>query len=96
MRKKTMKKEWHNELIALFKKMKSANELDEFLKDLLTENEYREMIIRIQIVKMLAQGKTHRYISRSLGVGVATVERGVKELDDPHGSFSKIFKKTAK
>lgn len=93
MKKKTIKKDWQDELLSLFAKMKSRGELDEFLRDLLTESEYRDVIIRVQIVKMLSQNKTHRYISRELGVGVATVERGVKELNDPKGSFSKIFKK---
>lgn len=94
MREKKIKKEWRDELIALFGKMKSSDKLDAFLKDLLTESEYRDVIIRVQIVKLLSQNKTHRYISRQLGVGVATVERGVKELNDPQGSFYKIFKKT--
>ena len=93
MKKKTIKKDWQDELLSLFAKMKSRGELDEFLRDLLTESEYRDVIIRVQIVKMLSQNKTHRYISRELGVGVATVERGVKELNDSKGSFSKIFKK---
>lgn len=93
MKKKTIKKEWRDELLSLFAKMKSSEALDEFLRDLLTDSEYRDVIIRVQIVKMLSQNKTHRYISRELGVGVATVERGAKELNDAKGSFSKIFKK---
>ena len=56
--------------------------LDDFLKDILTPAEYREIANRLQILKLLNKGFSHREIAETLGVGIATVERGARVLVD--------------
>lgn len=56
--------------------------LDDFLKDILTPAEYREIAKRVQILKLLGQRLPHREIADKLGVGIATVERGSRVLVD--------------
>ena len=60
----------------------------EFLVGLLTQKEIEELPKRIQIVKMLKQGVPQHTIAQKLGVGVATVTRGSKEIQN--GKFSNI------
>jgi len=60
--------------------IKAAHELKEFLKGLLTEKEVRDLARRIEIVRMLKKQIPQHEIARKLGVGIATVTRGSKEL----------------
>lgn len=85
---------YKRELRLLISKVaKNDTSTDALLKDLLTPKEYDECAVRLQIIKMLAEGKTHRDISKKLKVGVATVNRGARELSDKNGLFSKVFLK---
>ena len=76
------------ELVEAFLKNKSASEMFDFLKGILTPKEFDEMVTRLQIVKLLKKGLPHQEIARRLGVGVATVTRGSRELRI--GRFSKV------
>lgn len=60
----------------------------EFLLALLTQKEIEELPKRIEIVKMLKRGVPQHTIAQKLGVGVATVTRGSKEVQK--GRFSNI------
>ncbi len=50
------------------------------LEGLLTPSEMSEISKRLQIARLLKQGKTQREVARELGVGIATVTRGAREL----------------
>jgi len=76
------------ELIEVFLKNKSASEMLDFLKGILTPKEFDEVVTRLQIVKLLKKGLPHQEIARRLKVGVATVTRGSRELRI--GRFKKI------
>ena len=84
----SMNKKYFDELLEIFLECKSKKELSHFLFGLLTENELTEIPVRIQIIKMLKRGVTQREISQKLGVGVATITRGAKELHK--GRFENI------
>ncbi|TSD02787.1 MAG: TrpR family transcriptional regulator, trp operon repressor, partial [Parcubacteria group bacterium Greene0714_36] len=79
------KKSYEQELNALLAKIGAFDRklLRDFLLDLLTPAEYKELALRWQIVKMLHQGISQRRIAKNLGVGIATVSRGSRELLDP-------------
>ena len=66
--------------------------LNEFLTDILTPGEYKEINKRWEIVKMIQAGIPQHDIAKKLGVGVATVTRGSKVLKDNKGAFSKVLK----
>jgi TrpR family trp operon transcriptional repressor len=55
-------------------------ELETFIKGILTPTELEEISRRLEIVKLLKQGMPQHEIARKLGVGVATVTRGSKEI----------------
>jgi len=80
----------------LAKTAKNKKLLKEFLKDLLTPTEYKDLAVRWQIIKQLKKGTTQRRISKSLGVSVATVTRGSRELLDKKGGFNQVWQKSLK
>jgi TrpR family trp operon transcriptional repressor len=76
------------ELVEGFLKNKSNSEMLDFLKGILTPKELDELSTRLQIVKLIKKGLPHQEIARRLGVGVATVTRGSRELR--MGRFKKV------
>jgi len=58
----------------------SNEALATFLKGFLTEKELAELCMRIAIIRLLKSGKPQLEIAKTLGVGIATVTRGSKEL----------------
>ena len=88
-----MKKQYNKELTNLLTSIKDEKQMSEFLNDLLTPAEKEEIPKRLQIVKMLLAGIPQRQISEKLGVGIATVTRGSKELKNKKGGFRKILEK---
>lgn len=63
-------------------------ELESFLQAILTPKELEELPKRLQIVKMIKKGIPHHQIAKDLGVGVATVTRGSKEVQS--GGFKDV------
>ncbi len=55
---------------------KTAEEMEEVLRELLTSSELLDVANRLQIFEMLKQGVPQRQIAEKLGVGIATVTRG--------------------
>ena len=68
------------ELAEVFLKLKSKEEVIEFLKGLLTPKELQEIPKRLQIVKLLKKGLPQREIAKKLKVSIATVSRGSNEI----------------
>lgn len=68
--------------------IKTDKEMLEFLKGILTPKELEELPTRLEIVKRLKRGEAQHKIAEELGVGIATVTRGSKELQK--GSFKQI------
>lgn len=75
-----MTKRHLNELCELLAQLDTAGEVRSFLQGLLTDKELGEIPTRLQIVKLLKKGASQREIAAQLGVGIATVTRGAKEI----------------
>lgn len=76
------------EMAKLFASITSTQEMENLLIGLLTPKEREELPKRIQIVRMLKRGVPQHNIAQKLGVGVATVTRGAKEIQQ--GTFKTI------
>jgi TrpR family trp operon transcriptional repressor len=90
------KHEYGVELEQLIEKVgrdKDKKLMREFLFDLLSPAEYRELAVRWQIVKMLNKNIPHREISQKLKVGLATINRGARELANKKGGFKIALEK---
>jgi TrpR family trp operon transcriptional repressor len=59
---------------------KDRDLLEDLLLGFTTEKERTELVQRLEIVKRLLRGDPQAQIAKELGVGVATVTRGSKEL----------------
>lgn len=69
-----------DDLIDLFLSIKNREEMKDFLLGILTPKELQEIPMRLQIVKLLKKGISQHNIAQKLGIGVATVTRGSKEI----------------
>lgn len=88
----SFKRKYAWELVAVL--MRAAREeklLHEFLLDILTPAEYGEISVRWQIVTLLSRKAPQREIARKLGVSVATVSRGARELLNKKGGFNRML-----
>lgn len=77
-----------DELIIVLLQLRNQKEMLNFLKGILTPQEMEEIPTRLQIVKMLKAGIPQHEIAKKLGVGVATVTRGSKEIQK--GRFTNV------
>jgi len=76
------------QLIKVLLSIEDKAEMNDFLLGILTPKELAEIPTRLNIVKMLKAGVSQHQIAAELGVGIATVTRGSKELQK--GRFSKV------
>ncbi len=83
-----MNKNKTNQLIAVFASCKDENELKDLIIGLFTPQEIEEFSTRLEIVRLLKNGIPQREIAEKLGVGIATVSRGARELKN--GRFKKV------
>jgi len=79
-----------NNFIALVHSIQDKVLLEDFLVGVTTEKERRELARRVEVVNRLINGEPQLKIAEDLGVGIATVTRGSKEL--AQGRF-KILRK---
>ncbi len=77
---------YYNSLVEAFLSLKTKKDVKSFLDGILTQKEREELPVRLQIIKLLKKGVPQHEIASKLGVGVATVTRGSKEI--AKGNFS--------
>lgn len=82
----TMKQTAIASIATIITRLSTQAEIEDFLAGILTPKEIEELALRIQIVKQLKAGISQREIATKLGVGIATVTRGSKEIQS--GKFS--------
>ena len=87
---------YKKELVKTLAGIKDEKTMNDFLDDLLTGAEAEELPKRLQIIKQLSKGASQREVAKNLGVGIATVTRGAKELKNKKGGFRKILDKLQK
>ena len=76
------------EFVGVLLGIRSKDEMEDFLKGILTPKELLEIPNRLKIIKMLKKGISQHEIAGDLKVGVATVTRGSRELQN--GRFKNV------
>jgi TrpR family trp operon transcriptional repressor len=79
-------------LIKTLCRIKSRALMRNFLLDLLTPAERKEIGLRWQLVKYLNQGMSQRSIVRKLKVSLCKITRGSRELKLGHNGFKAVLK----
>lgn len=69
-----------DDFIELTHSIRDKKLLEDFLIGVTTAKERQELVQRIEIVKRLIAGEPQQRIASELGVGIATVSRGSKEI----------------
>ena len=77
---------YQTELVRHLVAIETPEAMDAALASLLTPAEYQEISKRLQIFKLLDEGMPHRKIADTLGVGIATVSRGSRALNQSSSS----------
>jgi len=85
-----MNTRYYNSFVDILLSLTSKKEAREFLDGILTPKERMEIPVRLEIVKLLKKGIPQHEIASKLGVGIATVTRGSKEL--AKGNFSSLWR----
>lgn len=75
-----MRTRYFDGLVRVLLRLKTRLAVEDFLRGILTPQELEQLALRLQIVKRLKKGETQRDIADDLGVGIATVTRGSREL----------------
>jgi len=73
-------KRYTNEVVDLLTDIHDSGVMLAFLKDILTPAELDDVVLRLQIIKMLRAGTPQREIAKKLGISVAKVTRGSRAL----------------
>ena len=74
--------EHFSELVDFLLRARDHRAMSNLLRALLTPAELHDIPNRLKITQLLTQGMTQREIAKRLGVGIATVTRGSKALND--------------
>ncbi len=79
-------------LVSAFLKLKTEQEVADFLRDLLTLPEIEEFANRLEIAKLLKKGLSYQKIARQTGVSTTTVTRVAHWLFKGCGGYWKVLK----
>jgi len=71
-----------DEFVDFLLRAKTKPEMASRLHAILTPAELRELPKRLKITRLLQEGLTQREVAKRLGVGIATVTRGAKALQE--------------
>ncbi len=88
-----MSKKYDDELLELFCQTVDKFTMSEILSNMLTPQEREELATRLQIFKKLIKGENQRRIAKDLGVSIATITRGSRELQYGKPGIRKLYKK---
>ena len=80
-----------DELSKTLAAVKDSTLLKDFLKALLTPQEYNAVAARWALVRLLDQGMTQRKIAETLGLSLCKITRGSREMKKEESSFRKMI-----
>ncbi len=79
-------------LAKAFLKLKTEQEVAEFLRDLLTLPEIEEFANRLEIARLLKSGMSYATIAKQIGVSTTTVTRVAHWFFNGCGGYQKVLK----
>lgn len=79
-------------LAKAFLKLKTEQEVANFLRDILTIKEMEEFANRLEIAKLLKSGMSYKAIAKKMKVSTTTVTRVAHWLFNGCGGYQKVLK----
>jgi len=86
------KNEKEKALSSAFLKLRTEQEVANFLRDLLTIKEMEEFSNRLEMAKLLKEGMSYKAIAKKLKVSTTTVTRTAHWLFHGCGGYEKVIK----
>lgn len=80
-----------DELCKIIAKLDNKEDIETFLKELLTESELQDIAQRWNILKLLSENQTQRNIANTLSASLCNVTRGSKILKKEKSLIRKIL-----
>ena len=93
---KKTKKDAIEDLYTVFLSLETPQEAEQFFTDIFTPQELETLTERWQLVCQLKEGIPQRQIAQNLGVAIATISRGSRQLQYGSGGFDVLYKKMKK
>ncbi|MDO8609808.1 MAG: YerC/YecD family TrpR-related protein [bacterium] len=78
-------------LAQAFLKLKTQQDILNFLRDLLTQPEIEEFANRLEIARLLTKGVSYLKIAKQTGVSTTTVTRVAQWLNNGCGGYQKVL-----
>ena len=78
-------------LVTAILSLKTSDEVESFLRDLLTTGEIEEFTKRLEAAKMLASGFSYTAVEKKTGFSSTTVARVSKWLNNGQGGYKTII-----
>ena len=82
-----------NEVVQILAKIKSQEDMEKFLDEILTENERRDISLRWELMKKIHEGVPQRAIASELGISLCRITRGSRILKAEGSLISRILNK---
>jgi TrpR-related protein YerC/YecD len=74
-------------------KLKTANEVTLFVRDICTPNEIQSIVDRWEVAGLLTKNYSYRQIQNKTGVSVTTIGRVARYLNSPDGGYQIAMKR---
>jgi len=74
----------------------NIEDMTEFLNEILTDNEKKDLAIRWELLERLYDGQPQRAIASELGISLCRITRGARILKSGDSVIEKILKKRKK
>jgi TrpR-related protein YerC/YecD len=87
------KNEKEKRLCEAFLRLKNREDVENFLRDLMTMPEIEEFSNRLEIARLLSSGESYLKIAKMVGVSTTTVSRTAHWLFRGCGGYWKVLKK---
>lgn len=82
-----------DELFDAVLKLKSVEDCRKFFEDVCTIKELQDVTQRLQVAKLLREGKNYQEVSKITGASTATISRVNKCLNYGSGGYEIVIKK---
>lgn len=83
-----------NELIELFKKVDDHETMTRLFREIFTEKEISDIVLRWELMKGLYRGETQRSIAARHGISLCKITRGSRLLKDPNSVINRLLCET--
>lgn len=81
-----------DELIELFKKVEDHETMTRLFREIFTEKELSDIVLRWELMKDLYHGETQRSIAARHGISLCKITRGSRLLKDPNSVIKRLIR----